>query len=75
MLVTTPPPLIVRFAPGAIAVVPVPLIVPPVQFRVPVSVAVALPPSVPPLRVPPVIEVGTLKLAVPPVMLVLPVTV
>jgi hypothetical protein len=61
-------PLIARFAAGATTVVPPPPIVPPVQFKVPVTVAVALPPSVPPLRVPPLIEVGTLKLALPRLM-------
>jgi hypothetical protein len=68
-------PLIARFAAGAITVVPPPPIVPPVQFKVPVSVAVALPPSVPPLRVPPLIEVGALKLALPRLTLVWPVRV
>jgi hypothetical protein len=72
-------PLIARVAAGAIAVVPPPPIVPSVQFNVSVTVTVAVPPSVP-LRVPPVIEVATLKLAVPalapvPLMLVLPVRV
>jgi hypothetical protein len=75
VLVTTPPPLTVTLAAGAIAVVPVPPIVPPVQLRAPVSVAVALPPSAPPLRVPPVIEAATLKFALPPLMLVFPVMV
>jgi hypothetical protein len=73
--VTDTTPLVVTVASEAIAVVPVPLIVPPVQLSAPVSVAVALPPSVPPPSVPPVIEAATLKLALPALMLVVPVMV
>jgi hypothetical protein len=60
--------------PAAMVVAPAPLIVPPVQEKVPVAVRLPLPPSVPLLKVT-VLEVAVLlKLAVPPVMVVEPVT-
>src|ERR1041385_1080445 len=50
---------------AATAVIPSPAIVPRVQLNAPLIVSVPLPPSVPPLSVPPPTVTGTLKMALP----------
>src|SRR6516164_9551172 len=64
--------VIARLPVLATVVVPVPVISPPVQLAAPLTVRVALPPSVPLLIDRVVVLEGLLKLAVPPLMVVPP---